>query len=211
MNARAPADSTLRYATRSWPGARPVGLRLTVRRHPWYRLDAEPPSAWRWTAFPDPRYRFDSASGAFRIRYAGDAQRGAMRERFDDECRIVSRHSLRLNLVELTGVVRVLDLRRDRNLDVLDLDDQINTSRAPAVWGACQLLADSVHGWYGSRCDGIVYRSRTTPQTSANFAFFSHAPLAARTLGRLGYQTSLLAACVLSDGFAVDGWDLPGR
>jgi len=157
-------------------------------------------------AYPHPRHRFDSASGGFRVRYAGDAQRVAMRERFDDEGRIVSTESLRLSLVELTGVVRVLDLRLDRNLDALGLDDQINTSRAPAVWGACQRLADHVHHWYGDRCDGIVYRSRTTPQLSANLAFFSHAALSARTLGRLGDQTGLLAACVLSDGFAVEGW-----
>ena len=196
----------LRYANRRWPDIRPPGLRLTVLRHPWYRLDGEPPSGWRWSAFPDPRCRFDSASGAFRVRYAGDAQRVAMRERFDDEGRIVSTDELRLNLVELTGAVRALELRQDRTLDALDLDEQINTSRAPVVWGACQRLADRVHIWYGNRCEGIVYRSRTTPQRSANLAFFAHAPLTARTLGRLGDQTGLLAACVLSDGFAVDGW-----
>jgi hypothetical protein len=106
-------------------------------------------------------------SGAFRVRYAGDAQRVAMRERFDDEGRIVSTEHLRLHLVQLTGDVRVLDLRHDRNLDALGLDDQINTSRAPAVWDACQRLVDHVHDWYGDRCDGIVYRSRTTPERSA--------------------------------------------
>jgi len=51
-----------------------------------------------------------------------------------------------------------------------------------------------------------VYRSRTTPERSANLAFFSHAPLTARRLGNLGDQTALLAAGVLSDGFAVEGW-----
>jgi hypothetical protein len=206
IEVHSPRDPTLHYATRRWPESRPPGLRLTVRRHPWYRLDMEPPNRWRWLAFPDPRYRFDSASGAFRVRYAGDTQRAAMRERFDDEGRIVSIDHLRLNLVELMGVVRVLDLRHDRNLDALGLDDQINTSRAPAVWEACHRLADQVHAWYGTRCDGIVYRSRTTPQRSANIAFFPHAPLTARTLGYLGDQTRLLAACVLSDGFAVEGW-----
>jgi hypothetical protein len=181
-------------------------LRLTVRRHAWYRLDREPPSRWRWSAYPNPRNRFDPASATFRVRYAGDAQRVAMRERFDDEGRIVSTEHLRLHLVRLTGDVRVLDLRHNRNLDALGLDDQINTSRAPAVWDACQRLVDHVHDWYGDRCDGIVYRSRTTPERSANLAFFSHAPLAARTLGRLGDQEGVLAACVLSDGFAVEGW-----
>lgn len=175
-------------------------------RHPWYRLDSEPPSRWRWSAFPEARHRFDSASGGFRVRYAGDAQRVTMRERFDYEGRIVSAEHLRLHLVELTGTVRVLDLRRDGNLDALDLDDQVSTGRASALWATCQRLADQVRAWYGDRCDGIVYRSRTTPQRSANLAFFHHAPLNARTLGRLGDQTGLLAACVLSDGFAIDGW-----
>ena len=177
-------------------------------RRPWYRLDSEPPSRWRWSAFSEPRYRFDSASGAFRVRYAGDAQRVAMRERFDDEGRIVSVDHLRLYLVELRAAVRVLDLRRDRNLDVLDLDDQINTSRAPVVWGTGQRLADKVHSWYGDRCGGIVYRSRTMPQRSANLALFAHAPLTARKIGRLGDQTGLLSACVLADGFSVEGWQI---
>ena len=199
-------DQALRYAGARWPDRQPPGLRLMVLRRRWYRLDSEPPSRWQWSAFPDPRYRFDSASGAFRVRYAGDGQRVAMRERFDDEGRIVSSDHLRLYVVELRGAVRVLDLRHDRNLDALGLDDQINTSRAPIVWGACHRLADRVHSWYGNRCGGIVYRSRTTPQRSANLAFLAHAPLSTRTLGRLGDQAGLLAACVLSDGFTVEGW-----
>jgi hypothetical protein len=104
------------------------------------------------------------------------------------------------------GDIDALDLRHDRNLDALGLDDQINTSRAPAVWDACRRLVEHVHDWYGDRCDGIVYRSRTTPERSANLAFFSHARLTARRLGSLGDQAGLLAACVLSDGFAVEGW-----
>jgi hypothetical protein len=195
----------LRYADRL-PSARPVGLRLTTLRRSWYRLDAEPPSSWSWTPFPSPRYRFDSASGASRVRYAGDGQRVAMRERFDESGRIVSKPELDLHLVELSGAVRVLDLRHDRTLDALALDDQISTSRAPGVWRACQLLSDRVHGWFGERCQGIVYRSRTTPQRSANLAFFAHAPLEARDLGRLGERDGLLAACVLSDGFTAQGW-----
>ncbi len=57
----------------------------------------------------------------------------------------------------------------------------------------------------GQRCQGIVYRSRTTPQRSANLAFVERAPLTATTLGRLGEQSSLLATAVVSDGFTVDG------
>jgi hypothetical protein len=129
-----------------------------------------------------------------------------MRERFDESGRIVSKPELELRLVELTGAVRVLDLRRDRTLDALGLDDQINTSRAPGVWSAGQLLADRINGWFGERCEGIVYRSRTTPQRSAKLAFFEHAPLDARDLGRLGDRDGLIAACVLSDGFTAQGW-----
>lgn len=129
-----------------------------------------------------------------------------MRERFDGTDRVVSAAELDLHLVELTATVRVLDLRLDRNLDALGLDDQVSTSRAPGAWATCQALADLVHGWYGDRCHGIVYRSRTTPQRSANLAFFRHAPLRPRAMGRLGDQAPLLATCVLSDGFTVAGW-----
>jgi hypothetical protein len=129
-----------------------------------------------------------------------------MRERFDEQGRIVSAAELRLRLVALTGVVRVLDLRLDRNLDALGIDDQVNTSRAPEVWRTCQRLTDLVLDWYGERCHGIVYRSRTTPQLSANIAFFGFAPLQPQDRGPLRRNDALLAACVHSDGFAIEGW-----
>lgn len=113
---------------------------------------------------------------------------------------------LELQLVELTGRLQVLDLRRDRILDALGLDDQVNTARSPGVWTVCQALSDLVVDWFGERCHGIVYRSRTTPQRSANLAFFEHAPLVGRDLGPLRSREALLASCVLSDGFAVQGW-----
>ncbi|MEO8889401.1 MAG: RES family NAD+ phosphorylase [Jatrophihabitantaceae bacterium] len=175
-------------------------------RRRWFRLDVDRPSEWSWRAYPTPRSRFDPASGGFRVRYAGDAQRVAMRERFDNSERVVRAPDLELHLVELSGAIRVLDLRRDRTLDALGLDDQINTSRAPGVWLAGQALCDRVHEWFGERCEGIVYRSRTTPQRSANIAFFAHTPLQAHDLGRLRGRDGLLAACVLSDGFAVQDW-----
>ena len=140
------------------------------------------------------------------MRYAADAPRVAMRERFDDASRVVRAADLDLQLVQLTGAVQVLDLRRDLVLDALGLDDQVNTGRAPAVWAACQRLGDLVFDWFGPRCHGIVYRSRTTPQRSANLAFFASAPLNARSLGTLRTNEALLAACVLSDGFVVQGW-----
>lgn len=139
------------------------------------------------------------------MRYAGDAARVAMRERFDREQRVLPRRALDLHLVELTGTIRVLDLRRDRVLDALHLDDQISTGRAPAVWTACQCLVDLVHDWFAERCHGIVYRSRTTPERSANLAFFEHAPLVPRSLGTLGAQQNLLAECLVADGFTIQG------
>lgn len=129
-----------------------------------------------------------------------------MRERFDDLERIVRASETSLRLVELTGTIQVLDLRRDRTLDALGLDDQINTGRAPGVWTACHLLADLVHEWFGERCHGIVYRSRTTPERSANLAFFARAPLRARSLGPLAEQRELLLDCVAQEGFTVQGW-----
>jgi hypothetical protein len=158
-----------------------------------------------WASFSEPRHRFDPKSGRFRVRYAGDSQRSAMRERFDGEDRVVSAGQLGLHLAELSGAIRVLDLRLERNLDALGLDDQISTSRSPQVWATSHWLADRIYDWYGEACAGIVYRSRTTPQRSANLAFFGHAPLRAISLGRLRTRTELLTACVLSDGFVIDG------
>src|SRR5581483_856701 len=137
------------------PAVRPARLRLHRLDTRWYRIDRQPPDGWTWDAFPTARYRFDSASGAFRIRYAGDDPRVAMRERFDDVERIVLARDLGLRIVELTGTIEVLDLRRDRTLDALGLDDQINTGRAPGVWTACHLLAALVQEWFGERCHGI--------------------------------------------------------
>jgi hypothetical protein len=175
-------------------------------RHPWYRIDAVEPRSWSWQAYPTPQSRFDSAAGRFRVRYAGQAARTAMRERFDAQRRRLTPADLDLNLIELTGAVRVLDLRRDQTLDALGVDDQISTSRAPDVWNACQQLIDRVHDWFGERCHGVVYRSRTTPEHSANLAFFEGAPLSASNLGTLREQPTLLDSCILTDGFDVRGW-----
>jgi hypothetical protein len=181
-------------------------LRLTTIRRTWYRIDTEQPRLWSWDAYPRPRNRFDSAAGAFRIRYAGDAPRVAMRERFDESKRVIRADQLALQLAELTGPVRVVDLRRDQTLDALGLDDQISTSRARDVWPACHRLADLVHDWFGDRCDGIVYRSRTTPERSANLAFFAHAALRAGGLGALADNPQLLLECTVADGFQIMGW-----
>lgn len=188
------------------PDERPPGLRLAAASGPWYRIDHEPPGRWKWAAPPAPMARFDSAAGALRVRYAATSRRGALRERFDASGRIVSAGELDHHLVELTGRLHLLDLRREVILDALGLDDQISTSRAPGVWAAAQRLTDLVAGWFGAACHGIAYRSRTTPEHAANLAFFPHAPLQARSLGRLRAQQGLLAAAVASDGFAVEAW-----
>ena len=188
------------------PKTRPPGLRLVTRTHAWYRLDAQRPREWRWRGFPRPEHRFDPASGSHRVRYAADSLRAAMRERFDAEGRVVSQAHLDLRVVELAGRVTVLDLRQERVLDALGLDDQISTSRAPDVWAACHVLTDRLERWYGERLGGIVYRSRTTPQRSANLAFTRRATLEARDLGPLRRQEALLTACVTAEGFLVEGW-----
>jgi hypothetical protein len=196
---------SVRYGQRL-AGEKPAQLRLTTLRRSWYRLDHQPPGRWSWRPFPTARYRFDSADGAFRVRYAAQTPRVAMRERFDEAARIVRARDRDLHLVELTGSIRVLDLRRDRVLDALGLDDQISTARSPEVWAVCQRLADLVHDWFGQRCGGIVYRSRTTPERSANLAFLVHAGMTPTDLGPLGRQERLLHSCVLTDGFTIRGW-----
>ena len=67
-----------------------------------------------------------------------------------------------------------MDLRTEANLDALDADDRISTSHEPKVWDACHRLADALRSWWPD-LDGIVYRSRTSPATSSNVAFFSSA------------------------------------
>jgi hypothetical protein len=188
------------------PSRRPAGLRLTTLRHTWYRVDRQAPPDWTWEPFPVPRSRFDPVGGGFRVRYAAAAQRAALRERFDDVHRVLSTTDLDLFFVELTGSVQVLDLRREPVLDALGLDDQISTARSRDVWAAARRLVELVHDWFGPRCHGLAYRSRTTPETSVNAAFFAHAPLVAHCVGTLRDQSVLIDSCILSDGFAVQGW-----
>ena len=67
--------------------------------------------------------------------------------------------------------LRVLDLRTEKNLDVLQIDDQISTGQHPDVWATCHRLVDAARRWW-TDIDAIVYRSRTTPESSLNYAFF---------------------------------------
>ncbi len=181
----------------------PRGVRLTTIEGPWWRVDAAAPSRWSWAPYAQPRQRFDSRTGAFRTRYAARTPRGALREAFDARGRVLAPADLGRTLVRLDGALRVIDLRREAVLDAFGLDDRISTARDPATWDRCHELADRIRGHYGERCHGILYRSRTTPQTSINLAFFADHPLAATDLGPLAEQPGLLAALVLGDGFAI--------
>ncbi len=158
------------------PGPRPPGLRrrsLPAGTELW-RLDVRSPVEWSWDAFAEPRHRFDSAAGAFRTRYAATSVPGVARERYHDTGRYVPDDHATHQLVRLTANrrIRLLDLRTEANLDALGLDDRISTSHEPAVWGAAHRLADATRRWWPD-LDAIVYRSRTTPQTSVNLAFFA--------------------------------------
>src|ERR1700739_99743 len=65
------------------PAGRPGGLRrrrVDAGTELW-RVEAARPEDWTWAGFPTPRYRFDSAAGAFRTRYSASTLVGAFRER----------------------------------------------------------------------------------------------------------------------------------
>ncbi len=96
----------------------------------------------------------------------------------------------------------MLDLRTEANLHAIDADDRISTSHEPDVWQACHRLADAARTWWPD-LDGIVYRSRTTPATSINVAFWSNEGF--------DFEAEQLQACsaelddlVLHDHFTVD-------
>jgi predicted amidophosphoribosyltransferase len=110
--------------------------------------------------------------------------------------------------VRLSGRLRVLPLSSEQVLDRLGLDDELSVGRSRRVFDATQLLAQRLLEWYGERCDGITYRSRTTPRTSSNLAFFAWARLSKHVEGRLDERRALLAELTVDDGFTVDlpGW-----
>lgn len=191
------------------PDARPSGLRrrrVTAGTQLW-RLDAEHPSQWTWDGFAQPRYRFDPPSGTFRTRYGATDVVGAFRERYRLTGLMIPADHAGHHLVRLTAArhLRVLDLRTERNLDALGVDDQISTGQHDAVWATCQGLADAVRRWWPEpeECpDAIVYRSRTTPETSVNYAFFavSAFDVEARPLAQ---RPEVTAELVLRHGFTV--------
>jgi hypothetical protein len=191
------------------PDARPVGLRrrrVNAGTEIW-RVDATDPAAWTRQGFPEPRYRFDPASGAFRTRYAGESLVGAFRERYWATGLVIPADHAAHHLVRLVAArhLRVLDLRTELNLDALRVDDQISTGQHPDVWDTCHRLADAVRRWW-SDLDAVVYRSRTTPETSANFAFFTDEAFAIESW-RLEDRIDMLTDLVLRHGFTM-GWDV---
>ncbi|HTY31268.1 RES domain-containing protein [Mycobacterium sp.] len=193
------------------PDARPVGLRrrhVTVGTEIW-RVDATQPAVWTWKGFPDPRYRFDPASGAFRTRYGGSKLVGAFRERYRATGLVIPTDHATHHLVRLVAAryLRVLDLRTERNLDVLGVDDQISTGQHAQVWDTCHRLADAARRWW-DQLDAIVYRSRTTPTTSTNFAFFANNAFAIESWP-LADRTDILTDLVLRNGFTI-GWEIGG-
>ena len=191
------------------PVDRPHGLRrrsVSADTELW-RVDAKPPAKWGWAGFPSPEYRFDPASGAFRTRYAGTTPLGALRERYRLSGLVIPEDHRTHHLIRLVAIrnLRVLDLRTEKNLDALDIDDQINTSLHPDVWATCHRLADAVKRWW-TDVDAIVYRSRTSPQTSVNFAFFGIEGFTVRSRA-LEQETRVLTELVKRDNFTVN-WDI---
>jgi hypothetical protein len=172
-----------------------------------WRIDATAPDDWTWEGFPEPRHRFDPASGAFRTRYASRTVLGAVRERYRATGLFIPADHADHHVVRLVAQhpLLVIDLRTERNLDVLNIDDQISTGLHPRVWETCQRLADATRRWWED-LDAIVYRSRTSPATSVNFAFFAADAFATES-SALADAEDLLADLVLHDGFTL-GWSL---
>ena len=194
---------------RPLPTDRPSGLqsrRIRSGTELW-RVEAAPPVDWRWDGFPEPRYRFDPVSGTFRTRYAATRLVGAFRERYRSTGSVVPADHAGHYLIRLetTRSLRVLDLRTERNLDALEVDDQISTGQHDAVWDTCRHLADAARGWWPD-LDAIAYRSRTTPTVSVNYAFFTTDGFAHQSWP-LSDRVDVLVELVLREGFTVD-WDL---
>jgi hypothetical protein len=193
----------------AFPQDRPVGLRrrsVSAGSEIW-RVDSTPPVDWDWVGIAEPRNRFDPESGAFRTRYANLAIVGAFRERYRSTGLVIPADHDTHHLVRLVAArnLRVLDLRTAKNLDALDLDDQISTGQHPDVWDTCHRLADAVKRWW-TEIDSVVYRSRTTPQTSLNFAVFADDGFEVESWA-LRDRADVLTDLVLNQGFTV-GWDI---
>lgn len=100
------------------------------------------------------------------------------------------------------------------NLDVLGVDERINTGRIDVDRGedpdplldTCGRLMDAFYDWWNEQPPPIVYRSRTTP-SGRNVAFTETARAKVDEVGRLREATSLLVYLVMQAGFTVpDDW-----
>jgi hypothetical protein len=138
-----------------------------------WRFDAADPLMWEWSPFPKPRFRFDPADGSFRTRYGASSVIGAARERYYDTGRLIPADHVDHHLVRLIAArpLSVLDLRTERNLTALTVDDRVSMGHEPEVWASCQELVVAARVWW-ARLDALLYRPRTTPQSSVNMAFF---------------------------------------
>lgn len=191
-----------------FPPERPAGIRrrsLPAGAELW-RIDTAAPRAWRWEGMEAPRSRFDPASGGFRVRYAALTPVGAARERYLDSGLYIPPDHADHHLVRLqaTRRLRVVDLRTEATLEALCVDDRISTGHERHVWEACQRLTDAVRVWWPD-LDGLLYRSRTTPASSFNVAFFSTAAFTTRARPLRVCQAEL-DAWVLEHHFTV-GFD----
>lgn len=191
------------------PWKRPIGLasRTVPAGTQLWRVEAAEPADWAWAGFSAPRFRFDPASGGFRTRYAATAYEGAFRERYRDSGRTVPADHATQFVIRLVArrPLRIFDLRTQRNLDILDVDDQISTGQKRRVWQHCHELVDAARRWW-PELDAIVYRSRTTPETSINYAFFAHDAFATESW-LLPDRSDLLVDLVLRHDFTVN-WEI---
>lgn len=104
-----------------------------------------------------------------------------------------------------------LHLTRQRNLDVLGLDDRVSTGRIDfalrvdpdPLLETCARLADAVFDWWGGRPPPLVYRARTTPSVGRSIAFTEFASPAVVDARPLRDATALHAYLVLRAGFTV--------
>ncbi|MGH9056964.1 MAG: RES family NAD+ phosphorylase [Acidimicrobiales bacterium] len=172
-----------------------------------WRIDTAAPATWSWDGFRSPHHRFDPVSGAFRVRYAGRSIAGAARERYRDSGLFIPADHSGHHLVQLIVArhLHVLDLRREQNLDVLEIDDQISTGQHLEVWNTCHRLVDAARRWW-TDLDAMIYRSRTTTATSANVAFFAADAFQLQSRS-LAQRPEVLADLVLHYGFTI-GWRL---
>ena len=115
-----------------------------------------------------------------------------------------------MHLVRLEGPPAALHLTRQANLDVLELDDRVNTGRLdrPLPQGGdplltvSQQLSDAVFDWWESAPPPLVYRTRSTP-SARSMAFTQSCAWQEVRVGRLRDATALLVELVVVHGFDV--------